>query len=47
MKTREVLAQAQQAMRARQLKELNRQRRVLLHFLAKMQRWEQRIAAMS
>ena len=47
MKTREVLEQAQQAMRARQQKELNRQRRVLLKLMAKMQRWERRIAAMS
>ena len=49
VKTREVevLEQAQQAMRARQQKELNRQRRVLLHFLAKMQKWERRIEAMS
>jgi hypothetical protein len=47
VKTREVLEQAQQAMRARQQKELNRQRRVLLHFLTKLQRWERRIAAMS
>jgi hypothetical protein len=34
-------------MRARQQKELNRQRRVLLHFLAKKQKWERRIEAMS
>jgi len=47
VKTREVLEQAQQAMRARQQKELNRQRRMLLKVLAKMQRWERRIAAMS
>ena len=47
MKTRETLVQAQQAMRARQQKELNRQRRVLLNLLAKMQIWERRIAAMS
>jgi hypothetical protein len=47
VKTRAVLEQAQDAMRARQQKELNRQRRVLLHFLKKMQRWERRIAAMS
>jgi len=47
VKTRAVLEKAQQAMRARQQKELNRQRRVLLNFLAKMQRWERRIAAMS
>jgi hypothetical protein len=47
VKTREVLEQAQQAMRARQQKELGRQRRVLLKVLAKMQSWERRIAAMS
>ena len=47
MKTREVLEQAQQAMRASQQKELNRQRQVLLKLLGKMQRWERRIAAMS
>jgi hypothetical protein len=46
VKTREVLEQAQQAMRARQQKEFNRQRRVLLNLLAKMQIWERRIAAM-
>jgi hypothetical protein len=34
-------------MRARQQKELNRQRRVLLKVLVKMQRWERRIVAMS
>ena len=33
MKTRAVLEQAQQAMRARQQKELNRQRQVLLDLL--------------
>jgi hypothetical protein len=38
VKTRAVLEQAQQAMRARQQKELNRQRRVLLKVLVKMQR---------
>jgi len=42
VKTREVLEQAQQAMRARQQKELNRQRQVLL-----MQGWGRRIEAMS
>jgi len=47
VKTRAVLEQAQQAMRARQQKEVNRQRRVLLKLLAKMQIWERRIAAMS
>jgi len=47
VKTSEVLEQAQQAMRARQQKDLNRQRRVLLHLLEKMQIWERRIAAMS
>jgi hypothetical protein len=41
------LEQAQQDMRDRQQKKLNRQRRVLLHFLTRMQRWERRIAAMS
>ena len=47
MKTREVLEQAQQSMRDRPQEELNRQRRVLLKLLAKMQRWERRVAAMS
>ncbi len=47
MKTRAVLEQVQQAMRARQQKELNRQRRVLLPLLPKMQRWGRRIAAIS
>jgi hypothetical protein len=47
VKAREALERAQQAMRARQQKELNRQLKVLLNFLAKMQRWERRIAAMS
>jgi hypothetical protein len=47
VKTRAVLEQAQQAMRARQQKELNRQLRVLLKRLAKRQNWERRIAAMS
>ena len=37
VKKREVLEQAQDAMRARQQKELNRQRRVLLNFLATRQ----------
>jgi DNA-binding PadR family transcriptional regulator len=40
VKTREVLERAQQAMRVRQQKELNRQRRVLLNFLTRMQRCE-------
>jgi len=47
VKTREVLEQAQQAMRARQQEERDRQRRVLLNLLAKMQKWERRIEAMS
>jgi hypothetical protein len=45
VKTREALQGAQDAMRARQQKEINRQRRVLLNVLAKMQKWERRIEA--
>jgi hypothetical protein len=47
VKTREVLERVQRDMRARQQKELKRQRLVLLKLLGKMQSWERRIAAMS
>lgn len=46
VKTRDVLEQAQRATRARQQKERDRQLKVLLNLLAKMQSWGEKLRSM-